>query len=105
MIGPPGYPSPSSFATLSYASPAASSRVRPISRYIPGCVDEIEAGVTARHDEHDRRRRNLAVLEPQRFDVPGQMIDRDQRLARPPTPRSSRTRRRPAASRSGPGPA
>ena len=32
MIGPPGYPRPSSFATLSYASPAASSLVRAMSR-------------------------------------------------------------------------
>ena len=32
ITGPPGYPRPSSFATLSYASPAASSRVRPIRR-------------------------------------------------------------------------
>ena len=30
---PPGYPSPSSFATLSNASPAASSTVRPTFRY------------------------------------------------------------------------
>jgi hypothetical protein len=29
ITGPPGYPSPSSFATLSKASPAASSRVHP----------------------------------------------------------------------------
>ena len=36
MIGPPGYPSPSSFATLSYASPAASSLVRASRRYTPG---------------------------------------------------------------------
>ena len=33
--GPPGYPRPSSLATLSYASPAASSRVRPSSSYDP----------------------------------------------------------------------
>ena len=36
ITGPPGYPRPSSFATLSYASPAASSRVRPMARYSPG---------------------------------------------------------------------
>ena len=33
--GPPGYGSPMSFATLSNASPAASSRVRPSRRYSP----------------------------------------------------------------------
>src|SRR5260370_972635 len=33
MIGPPGYGRPSSLATLSNASPAASSRVRPMFSY------------------------------------------------------------------------
>ncbi len=36
MTGPPGYPRPSSLATLSYASPAASSRVRLRRSYWPG---------------------------------------------------------------------
>ena len=58
MIGPPGYPRPSSFATLSYASPAASSRVRPSSAYSPSGFDQVEAGVAARDDEHDGRQRN-----------------------------------------------
>jgi len=41
--------------------------------------NEIQAGVPAGHDEHHRRQRQLAILQHERFDVPGQMMHRDQR--------------------------
>ena len=46
----------------------------------------------------------LAVLEPERFDVAGQVIDRHQRLAGRPRRAPSRTTRRRAATRPGRGP-
>src|SRR5690606_19628286 len=46
--------------------------------------DQVEAGVAARDDEDHCRCRNLAVLQPERFDVTGEMIDRDEGLGRRP---------------------
>ena len=71
----------------------------------PGVVDEIQAGVAAGDDEHDRRQRQLAVLQDERFDVAGEMMDGDERQAARPRRPPSRTTRRPAASRPGRGPA
>jgi hypothetical protein len=36
-------------------------------------VDEVEARVTARHDEDNCRQRHLAFLQDERFDVAGKM--------------------------------
>ena len=58
MTGPPGYPSPRRRATLSYASPAASSTVWPSSRYRASPSTDDEHRVAARDDEH--RERQLA---------------------------------------------
>ncbi len=44
-------------------------------------IDEIEVRVPARHDEDHRRQRQLAVVQHQRFDVTGQVMDGDQRQA------------------------
>ena len=78
-IGPPGYPSPSSFATLSYASPAASSRVRPDALVRAGLAHHIQARVAARHHERDQRQCDVAVLEKQRLDVAREVVHRHER--------------------------
>ena len=49
---------------------------------MPGRVDEIEARVSAGHDEHDRRQRHLAVLQHERLDVAGEMMHADERQTR-----------------------
>ena len=40
--------------------------------------DEIEARVAAGHHENNRRKRQLAVLQHERFDVSGQMVHRNE---------------------------
>ena len=42
---------------------------------------EIEAGVTAGDDEHDRRQRQRAVVQEERFDVPREMMHGHERQA------------------------
>ena len=77
ITGPPGYPSPSSFATLSYASPAASSRVRPIRR-VTGRARRRGTGWCARRRRRGpppaaaaRRARASAIRCARRGDAPG----------------------------------
>ena len=60
--------------------------------------------MSARDDEHGRGQRDRAVLQEDRLDVPGQVMDGDDRLAESRRPRPWQTRRRRAASRRGPGP-
>ena len=49
---------------------------------MPGPIDEIQARMPARHDQHDRRQRHLAVVQHERFDVAGEMMNADQRKIR-----------------------
>ncbi len=47
-------------------------------------LDEVQAGVAARDDEHGRGQRQLAVRERERLDVSGEVMDRhDRNAARP----------------------
>jgi hypothetical protein len=48
---------------------------------IAGTLDEIQARVPARHDEHDGGKRKLAVLQHQRLDVTRRVMHGDQRQA------------------------
>ena len=70
-------------------------------RTTPGSRNAVQARVAARHDEHDRRQRQLAVLEHERLDVPGQVMHGDERHRSRPGERLARTTRRRAATRRG----
>jgi len=68
-------------------SPAARANTRSPSNVVwagemARAIDEIEARVPARDDQHDRRQRELAVLQHQRFDMTGQMVDGHERQSR-----------------------
>ncbi len=47
-----------------------------------GLRHEIQAGVSAGDDEHGRRKLDRAVLQKNRLDVPGQVVDRNDRLSK-----------------------
>ena len=88
MMGPPGYPSPSSFATLSKASPAASSRVWPMFWY-DQCsavlLGQVKMSVSARNHQSQHGEIHLAIiflpfLEQHGMNVSFEMIHGDQRL-------------------------
>ena len=84
MIGPPGYPKSEELRHLVVGLPRGIVSRAADQPILSGLRHQIQARVPTRHDEHDGRRRDLAVLEPERFDVPGQMIDGNQRLPRRP---------------------
>ena len=79
MCGPPGNGSPSSRATLSNASPAASSIVAPSGVTGPARSGHVEqAGVPA-GDQQRQARRQRAVLQGVDGDVRGEVVDPVQR--------------------------
>ena len=51
----------------------------PDARVGAGLVDEIEAGVAARHDERNEGQRQIAVLQEERLDVAGEVVHRHER--------------------------
>ena len=82
MCGPPGNGSPSSRATLSNASPAASSMVAPSGSTSAGdVVDQEQAGVAAADQQRQARLGQRPVLELVDRDVGGEVVDAVQRLA------------------------
>ena len=84
MCGPPGNGSPSSRATLSNASPAASSIVAPIGSTPGGHVlDPEQAGVAAADQHRQARLGQRPVLELVDRDVRGEVVDAVDRLAEP----------------------
>ena len=91
MCGPPGNGSPSSRATLSNASPAASSMVAPSGVDAGGDVlDPQQAGVAAADQHRQARLRQRAVLELVDGDVRGEVVDAVERLAEPDRQRLGR---------------
>ena len=62
-FGPPGYPSPTARATLSKASPAASSIVRPMISNFAVILYDHKVGMSAGHDLADKRRLQIRVLD------------------------------------------
>ncbi len=84
MCGPPGNGSPSSRATLSNASPAASSMVAPIgSTPVGDVLDPQQAGVAAADQHRQARLGQRPVLELVDGDVRGEVVDAVDRLAEP----------------------
>ena len=84
MCGPPGNGSPSSRATLSKASPAASSMVAPSgSTLAVTSSTSSRTGVSAADQQRHARLGQRAVLELVDGDVRGEMVDAVQRLAQP----------------------
>ena len=82
MCGPPGNGSPSTRATLSNASPAASSMVEPSERDVVGHVGhEQQRGVAAGDEHRQRRLGQRAVLDDVDGDVRGEVVDAVERLA------------------------
>ena len=80
--GPPGNGRPSTRATLSNASPAASSIVAPSGRTSCGHVGhEQQRGVAAGDEQRQRRLGQRAVLDDVDGDVGGEVVDAVQRLA------------------------
>ena len=74
--GPPGKGIPSSRATLSNASPAASSIVAPKWFDVPGDVlDHQQRRMTARNQQRDGRLRQRSVLQLVDGDVGSQVVD------------------------------
>ena len=91
MCGPPGNGSPSSRATLSNASPAASSMVAPSGVDAGGDVlDPQQAGVAAADQHRQARLGQRAVLELVDGDVGGEVVDAVDRLAEPDRQRLGR---------------
>ena len=103
MSGPPGYGRPSTRATLSYASPAASSMVEPSSAMCRDVVHLQQRGVTAGHQQRDAGRRQRAVVEQVHRDVTDQVVHPVERLVQRVRPAPSRTPGRPPVRPSGPG--
>ena len=84
MCGPPGNGSPSSRATLSKASPAASSMVAPSGVDAAGHVlDPQQAGVAAADQHRQARLGQRPVLELVDGDMGGEVVDAVDRLAEP----------------------
>ena len=80
--GPPGNGRSSSRAVLSKASPAASSRVLPITRSVERRAHLDELRVPARDEQREKRvRRRLVALEKRREEVAVQVVDRVERQA------------------------
>ena len=63
-----------------------------------GRCHQVEARVAARNDEHDQRQFNVTMLEKQRFDMAGQVMDRHERTIQRHRQRLSQTTRPRAAS-------
>ena len=82
MCGPPGNGRPSSRATLSKASPAASSMVAPSGSTPSGHVGDLEQRRVPARDQHRQARLGQrAVLELVDGDVRGEVVHAVQRLA------------------------
>ena len=93
MMGPPGYPSPNNFATLSKASPAASSRVCPMFWYdqcsVP-LLGQVKMSVAARNHQSQHGKIHLPIIfleffflaffEQDGMNVSFEVIDGDQGL-------------------------
>ena len=91
MCGPPGNGSPSSRATLSNASPAASSMVAPSGSTPPvTSVDPQQRRVPAADQQRQARLGQRAVLELVDGDVRGEVVDAVDRLAEPERQRLGR---------------
>jgi hypothetical protein len=55
---------------------------RPAHQLVPAALpDEIQARMTARHHQHGGRQRQLAMLQDERLDVAGEVMDRHERNA------------------------
>ena len=80
ISGPPGYPRPSRLATLSKASPAASSVVPPRSSLLERALATIKAGMPPRNDQsHARKDLAIGISELAGVKMTLEVIDGDQR--------------------------
>ena len=78
MAGPPGKPRPITRASLSNASPAASSMVEPMTSVLTPLADVHDLGVAPRGEQGHHRRLELLELEKRRHQVALHVVDADE---------------------------